>query len=67
MIVFFKIWKLKKDLIIRRSMKKVYIFQFGSWVENEKILIQQPWSFNKALLVMKEFDGKNTADSIEMS
>ena len=48
-------------------MKKVYIFQFGSWLENEKILIQQPWSFNKALLVMKEFDGKNTADSIELS
>ena len=36
-------------------------------MEKERVLIQQPWSFNKALLVMKEFDGKNTAESIELS
>ena len=65
--VFHKIWKLKGDLIIKEVDEKVYVFRFGSWVEKERVLIQQPWSFNKALLVMKEFDGKNTADSIELS
>ena len=63
--VFFKIWKLKGDLDIKEVDEKVYIFSFGKWVEKERVLIQQPWSFNKALLVMKEFDGKNITNSIE--
>ena len=65
--VFFKIWKLKGDLDIKEVDEKVYIFSFGKWVEKERVLIQQPWSFNKALLVMKEFDGKNITNSIELS
>ena len=28
---------------------------------------QQPWSFNKSLVVMKDFDGHNTPKSIEIS
>ena len=52
---------------IKKVDEKVYIFSFGKWVEKERVLIQQPWSFNKALLVMKEFDGKNIANSIELS
>ena len=64
---FYKIWKLKEDLIIKEVEEKVYIFRFGNWVEKERVLFQQPWSFNKALMVIREFDGKYTADSIELS
>ena len=65
--VFCKIWKLKRDLIIKEVEEKIYIFRFGNWVEKERVLFQQPWSFNKALMVIREFDGKYTVDSIELS
>ena len=52
-----KLWKISGDLQIKEVGEKTYIFRFQEWIEKEKILIQQPWSFNKALVVFQDFDG----------
>ncbi|XVF22975.1 hypothetical protein REPUB_Repub12eG0217300 [Reevesia pubescens] len=64
--VLAQIWKLKKGLSITEIGDKIFMFSFGCILEKTRILQTQPWSFNKALLVLKEIDNMVRPDSLEM-
>ena len=57
--ILYKIWKLVSGLDIKEDSDKVYVFQFNDEAEKDRVLVNQSWSFNKSLIVMKEFDKKN--------
>ena len=42
------------------SVKKVgdrlFVFQFGDKMEKKRVFVRQPWSFNKSLLVLANFE-----------
>ena len=55
--IFIKIWRVSEGLTIREVGDKLYIFYFKDPLEKDRVIQKQPWSFNKSLLVMKDFDG----------
>ncbi|XVE96179.1 hypothetical protein REPUB_Repub02eG0199500 [Reevesia pubescens] len=55
--VLTKVWKLKSDLLLREIGEKIFIFQFENLLGKNRIYLSQPWTFNKALIVLQEYDG----------
>lgn len=55
--VLFKAWRLKHELEISAIGGNRFVFQFSDEVEKDRVLVRQPWSYNKSLLVLQEFDG----------
>ena len=51
--VLYKVWKLEAGLVIKEVGDRIYVFQFEAEHEKDRILIRQPWSFNKALIMFK--------------
>ena len=64
--VVYKVWKLVGGLEIKEVDDKVYVFQFEYEIEKDRVLVRQPWSFNKSLIILKEFDGLSLPNSINI-
>ncbi|XWS30332.1 hypothetical protein CRYUN_Cryun24cG0108200 [Craigia yunnanensis] len=64
--VFYKIWKLASWLTINEVGDKVFIFKFDDEYEKDKVLVKQPWLFNKSLLVLKEFDDYSSSKNFNL-
>ncbi|XVF26590.1 hypothetical protein REPUB_Repub14bG0030800 [Reevesia pubescens] len=54
--VFLQVWKLHHSLHITEIGNKIYMFHFGDGFEKDRVFLSQPWSFNKALLILQEFN-----------
>lgn len=65
--VFTRVWSLSHSLIRREVGENLYIFQFEDAKEKDRAFLRQPWSFNKSLIVFKEFDGLSVLESINMN
>lgn len=50
------IWSLKDGVLIRAMGSNFFIFQFFHWRHRDKVLNEQPWSFENKLLVIQEID-----------
>ena len=55
--VFLNICRLKFGLIIREVGERRFLFYFENKLEKDRVFQKQPWSFNKSLIVLNEFDG----------
>ena len=64
--VFIKIWKLTGGLSVREVGDKLYLFYFDDPLEKDKALQKQPWSFNKSLMILKDFDGLSKLEEADM-
>ncbi|XWS13478.1 hypothetical protein CRYUN_Cryun36dG0040400 [Craigia yunnanensis] len=51
--VFLKIWRIKNGVTIYKMGERLYLFHFEYQFEKDHVYQKQPWSFNKALLVLK--------------
>ncbi|XVF02056.1 hypothetical protein REPUB_Repub04eG0143200 [Reevesia pubescens] len=58
--VFAMVWKLQQGLLVLEVGDKLYMFMFEDENECNRVLETQPWSFDKALLVVKEIDAKSS-------
>ena len=47
------VWKPFSRMSITEVGNRLFIFQFEDNEEKERVLLQQPWSFNKSLLVLE--------------
>ena len=60
------VWKISSRLVIKVIGDKVYVFQFEDVVEKDRVLIRQPWSFNKSSIVLKDFNGMSSLEDVNM-
>ncbi|XVF02266.1 hypothetical protein REPUB_Repub04eG0161200 [Reevesia pubescens] len=64
--VLSKVWKIHGRLQVKEVGDKMVLFHFDDPSEKDRIFLSQTWAFNKALLVLHEFDGMSTLGSICM-
>ena len=58
------IWKLSARMTIKEVGVRVYIFHFEDVGEKESVLLRQPWSINKSLLILENYDGQSNPEDI---
>ncbi|XVF88864.1 hypothetical protein PTKIN_Ptkin19aG0084800 [Pterospermum kingtungense] len=54
---FIKAWQVSQNLEVQEIGDRIFLFRFQSQFERAKVFLRQPWFFNKALLVMADFNG----------
>ncbi|XWS16514.1 hypothetical protein CRYUN_Cryun34aG0095000 [Craigia yunnanensis] len=66
-MVLQNIWKISVRLVIKEVRDRMFVFQFEDGAEKDKVLMRQPWSFIKCLIVLKEFDGMSSPNEVDMN
>ena len=51
--VLSNVWKSFSGMSIKEVGDRLYIFKFENQMEKERVLMRQPWTFNKSLLVLR--------------
>ncbi|XWS66311.1 hypothetical protein CRYUN_Cryun05aG0188800 [Craigia yunnanensis] len=63
--VFMKLWNMSSGLQIKEVGERHFVFQFSDGLA-KNVLQKQPWSFNRSLMVLKEFDGYAKPELVNM-
>jgi hypothetical protein len=55
--VFKRIWRTEKEVGFKEVQPNVWIFEFSKETDKIRVLKGRPWSFDRSLLALSEFDG----------
>jgi hypothetical protein len=56
-IVFKRIWRMVGEVDFKEIQPNVWIFEFSKETNKLRVLKGRPWSFDRSLLALTEFDG----------
>ena len=51
------VWKISKEVEVYVLDSNMFVFKFASTKDKDKVLEGSPWSFEKKLLMLKQYDG----------
>ena len=60
------LWKPNRGLQISETDEEMFLVEFGDGKDKQKVLEMCPWSFEKQLIVLKEFEGELVPRDIVM-
>ena len=60
------VWKVFAGMTITKVGNIMFVFQFEDIMEKERVLLCQPWSFNKSMLILSSFDGKSKPEEVNL-
>ena len=64
---FCLLWRTSKDFRIRDAGKNQMVFEFKDWEDAEKVLLGEPWSFDRSLIVFQRIDGGTPIHNLDFS
>ncbi|TXG63243.1 hypothetical protein EZV62_010237 [Acer yangbiense] len=64
MRVIGKIWQVRRGVEIESLTGNIFSFHFNDLEDCRKVLSGAPWTFDNAILVLEELDGKGTLDTM---
>ena len=60
------LWKPNKSVQISEVDEELFFVEFGDGRDKKKVLDMCPWSYEKQLVLLQEFDGKLTPKEVEI-
>ena len=60
------VWAPKHGLVIRTLKPNLYAFQFYHWRDLAKVMEGRPWCFDNMLVLLKEADGDEQPDQVNL-
>ncbi|OMO64624.1 reverse transcriptase [Corchorus capsularis] len=60
----FQAWHLVGDMVIKEVGDGLFWFQFEDGQERDRVLVNQPWCFNRALLVLRQYNGDQVPEEV---
>jgi hypothetical protein len=53
-----RLWRLVGHVIFKELHDNLWLFEFSDGEDRRRVLKGRPWSFDRHVIVLKEFDGK---------
>ncbi|KAK2965658.1 hypothetical protein RJ640_002901 [Escallonia rubra] len=60
-------WRLTKKLDIKKAGEQLIMVQFFHRLDKQRVMDGSPWSFDKQLLILKEYDGDIQPSEIDLT
>ena len=60
------LWKTNKWVNISELEADLFLVEFGDVKDKKKVLDMSPWSFEKQLVIIQEFEGEQTPKEMEV-
>ena len=58
------VWKTNKSVQISEVEDEVFMVEFGDGRDKKKIMEMRPWSYEKQLIILQEFEGEQTPKEV---
>ncbi|KAL0011650.1 hypothetical protein SO802_006758 [Lithocarpus litseifolius] len=55
------LWRAKKDFKVHEAGDHILLFVFELKIDTERVLANEPWTFDKHVVLLKRFDGSTSA------
>ena len=62
---FYPLWRTKESFHITNSGNNLLLFYFDLEVDAKKVILGEPWSYNRHLVIFQGFDGSKALKDIE--
>ena len=62
---FYPLWRTKESFHITNSGNNLLLFDFDLEVDAKKVILGEPWSYNRHLVIFQRFDGSKALKDIE--
>ncbi|XP_021750424.1 uncharacterized protein LOC110716098 [Chenopodium quinoa] len=61
-----QVWSLSRDVVFRKIENNFFMIQFFHWRDKEKVIDGAPWTFDNNILLLKEVQGNEQPDLIDI-
>ena len=61
-----KLWKLNKGLLVSEIEEELYLVEFGDGRDKKRFLEMCPWSYEKQLILLQDFEGERVPKDITL-
>jgi hypothetical protein len=65
--VLMRIWRPAGKLMINEVQESLWLFEFEEDGDKRKVMAGRPWSYDRTLLILNEFDGRLAPSQMEFS
>lgn len=65
--VLSRIWRLSGSVLFKEVLDNVWVFEFEEISDKRRVLEGRPWSFDRQILVLQEFDGTSPPSQLVFS
>jgi len=62
-----RIWRPSGRLVVKEIRADLWLFEFSEDRDKQKVLAGRPWSYDRTLLILNEFDGKISPSQMDFS
>lgn len=66
-LTFLPIWKTRGNFEVNDAGGNVFLFDFELEVDAEKVMMGEPWAFDRHLVVMERYDGSTPVHDLKFS
>ncbi|XP_059436518.1 uncharacterized protein LOC132169508 [Corylus avellana] len=56
--VLSRLWRISSRVSFKEVLDKLWLFEFADKTDKRRVLVGRPWSFDRQILVLKEFEGR---------
>lgn len=65
--VLTRIWRLRGNIFFNEIQDNLWLFEFSKEKDQRRVLEGRPWSYDRTILVLNEFDGKTPPSQMEFN
>jgi hypothetical protein len=59
------LWRTMESVVFKELQDNLWLFEFADIEDKERVLAGRPWTFDRQILVINEFDGKTPPSQME--
>jgi hypothetical protein len=62
-----RIWRLVEEVTFKELQDNMWLFEFSNLVDKERVMAGRPWTFDRQILVLNDFNGRTPPSQLDFT